>query len=126
MEDNKPCYNDQFMGRTKRFAINLCKIFDDLPKKESTRVITRQLLWSGTSIAANFRAATRARSAAEYYSKLCIVVEECDETVFWLELIEELVPPDNQKFIELCKEASELLKVFSMTKKKLKERLKNK
>jgi four helix bundle protein len=123
MEDKKTCYNDQFRERTKRFSISICRFFDDLPYKESTRMITRQILRSASSVASNFRAATRARSSAEYYSKLCIVVEECDETVFWLELIEELSIPENRKLNELHSEANELLKVFSSTKKKLKERL---
>jgi four helix bundle protein len=123
MEDKKTCYNDQFRERTKRFSVNLYKAFDDLLYKESTRMITRQILRSASSIASNFRAAGRARSSAEYYSKLCIVVEECDETVFWLELIEELIIPENNKLTALQSEAIELLKVFSSTKKKLKERL---
>jgi four helix bundle protein len=116
-------YNDEFRERTKRFAIDLCKAFDDLPYKESTRIVKKQILRSGTSVAANFRSACRARSTAEYYSKLCIVVEECDETVFWLELIEDLLPNQNKLFLLLHKEAIELLNVFSSTKKKLKEKL---
>ena len=116
-------YNDEFRERTKRFAIALCKAFDDLPYKESTRIVKKQILRSGTSVAANFRSACRARSTAEYYSKLCIVVEECDETVFWLELIEDLLPNKNELFLLLHKEAIELLNVFSSTKKKLKEKL---
>ena len=116
-------YNEEFRERTKRFAIDLCKAFDDLPYKESTRIVKKQILRSGTSVAANFRSASRARSTAEYYSKLCIVVEECDETVFWLELIEDLLPNKNELFLLLHKEAIELLNVFSSTKKKLKEKL---
>jgi four helix bundle protein len=124
MKADRPCYNDQFRERTKIFTINLCRAFDDLPYKESTRMITRQILRSGASVAANFRAAGRARSPAEYYSKLCIVVEECDETVFWLELIGELLSPANERIIKLHKETGELLRVFSATKRKLKEKLK--
>ena len=116
-------YNDEFRERTRKFAIDLCIVFDDLPYKESTCIIKKQILRSGTSVAANFRSACRARSTAEYYSKLCIVVEECDETVFWLELIEDLLTNNNELFLPLHKEATELLNVFSVTKKKLKEKL---
>jgi len=115
-------YNEQFRERTRRFAIDLCRSFDDLIGKESMWVIRKQLLRSGTSVAANFRAACRARSDAEYYSKICIVVEETDETVFWLELIEDVLPNKKDLFIPLHKEATELLNVFSVTKKKLKEK----
>jgi four helix bundle protein len=116
-------FNEQFRERTKRFAIDLCKSFDDLKGKESMWVIRKQLLRSGTSVAANFRAACRARSDAEYYSKICIVVEETDETVFWLELIEDIIPNKKEQFVPLLKESNELLNVFSATKKKLKEKL---
>jgi four helix bundle protein len=86
-------------------------------------VIRKQVIRSGTSVAANFRAACRARSDTEYYSKICIVVEETDETVFWLEIIEDIIPNKKELFIPLLKEANELLNVFSSTKKKLKEKL---
>ena len=115
-------FNEQFRERTRRFAIDLCRSFDDLTGKESMWVIRKQLLRSGTSVAANFRAACRARSDAEYYSKICIVVEETDETVFWLELIEDILPNKKDLFVPLQKEATELLTVFSVTKKKLKEK----
>ena len=105
-------FNEQFRKRTKRFAIDLCKSFDDLKGKESMWVIRKQLLRSGTSVAANFRAACRARSDAEYFSKICIVVEETDETVFWLELLEDILPNKKDLFIPLHKEAIELLNVF--------------
>jgi four helix bundle protein len=83
-----------------------------------------QIIRSGTSVAANFRAACRSRSPQEYYSKLCIVVEECDETLFWLEFIEETYSLSNEKIKLLQKEAAELLAVFSTTKRKLKEKYK--
>jgi four helix bundle protein len=115
-------YNEEFRERTKRFAINLCKSFDELPNKESIWVIRKQILRSGTSVAANFRSACRARSDAEYFSKICIVVEECDETVFWIELMEEILTNKKEHFLALHKEAIELLNVFSVTKKKLREK----
>jgi four helix bundle protein len=109
-------YNDVFRERTRSFAINLCKVFDELSYKEATWIVKKQILRSGTSVAANFRSACRARSNAEYYSKIYIVVEDCDETLFWLELTEDIVPNKKELFLPLHEEAIELLNVFSVTK----------
>ena len=73
--------------RTKEFALRIIRAFSRLPKSEEARVLGRQFLRSGTSVAANYRAACRARSAADFISKIGVVVEEADETLFWLELI---------------------------------------
>jgi len=69
-------FNEKWRGKTKQFALKVIALSDEMPKKESARVINQQLLRSATSVAANFRAACRGRSKQEYYSKLCIVVEE--------------------------------------------------
>ena len=123
MENNNISFNEQFRIRTKKFAIELCKFLDKLPYQDSIKIFKKQAIRSGSSVAANFRAASRARSDAEYYSKLCIVVEECDETIFWLELIGEMNPKCTRQILDLQKEAQELLFVFSSTKKKLKDKL---
>ena len=116
-------FNTTYRLRTKQFAIALCKLFNKTQGGESTRVIIKQIIRSGTSIAANFYAATRARSTAEYYSKLCIVVEECDETLFWLDLLKDAELMKNEQLIQLFKETEELLKVFATTKKHLKTKI---
>ena len=116
-------FNEQFRVRTKKFAIELCKFLEKLPNQDSNRIFKKQAIRSGSSVAANFRAACRSRSHAEYYSKLCIIVEECDETIFWLELIDEMNPKFIPQIANLQKEAQELLCVFSSTKKKLKDKL---
>ncbi len=74
-------------NRTKAFAVRIIKAFARLPKDEAVRVIDRQFLRSGTSLAANNRAACRSRSAADLISKTSVVVEETDETLFWFELL---------------------------------------
>src|SRR5215467_406648 len=79
----------QLQDRTKRFAIELIKAFGRLPNDEHARIIGRQFLRSGTSLAANYRLACRARSAADFISKISVVAEETDETLFWLELLLE-------------------------------------
>jgi four helix bundle protein len=125
MENRGNKFNDQFRSRSKSFAINVCRWVDELPKKETIHILKGQIIRSGTSVAANFRAACRSRSAQEYYSKLCIVVEECDEVLFWLEFIEETYSLRDEKVKLLQKEASELVAVFSTTKRKLKEKYKS-
>jgi four helix bundle protein len=81
--------HEELKKRTKAFAIRIVKVFRSLPKTEDARIIGRQVLRSGTSVAANYRAVCRARSRAEFISKIGVVVEEADETVFWLELLVE-------------------------------------
>ena len=81
--------SEELKNRTKKFAIRIVKLFRSLPKTEEARVIGKQVLRSGTSVAANYRAVCRARSKAEFVAKIGGVVEEADETVFWLELLIE-------------------------------------
>jgi four helix bundle protein len=103
----------ELQDRTKKFALRMISAFARLPITEEARVLGRQFLRSGTSVAANYRAACRARSAADVISRISVVVEEADETLFWLELIVEanLVP---SKVVEsLVMECEELLKIFS-------------
>ncbi|MBT5904042.1 MAG: four helix bundle protein [Opitutaceae bacterium] len=94
--------------RTEQFALRIMKLVDALPKKTSAEVIGRQLLRSATSVAANYRAACRGRSKAEFAAKLGIVEEEADESCFWLEMLgdSELLPAP--KLQPLRKEADEL------------------
>jgi four helix bundle protein len=122
-KDSSSSFNETFRFRSKEFALELLLEVRKLDKTIENQIITKQLIRSATSVAANFRAATRARSKAEYYSKLCIVVEECDETLFWLEVIIEQNSKIKPDFIEIQKGASELLSVFATTKKQLKENL---
>jgi len=114
-------YNLKYSLRTKKFAVSIIKLYANHCKKtEELRVIGKQFLRSGTSVAANFRAYSRGRSIAERYSKMCIVVEEVDETLFWFELIEEADLIDNSIYSPVKQESLELLKIFSVTKSKLK------
>jgi four helix bundle protein len=102
MENTSNKFNDQFRSRSRSFSINVCKWVGEIPKNDSVFYLKGQIIRSGTSVAANFRAACRARSAQEYYSKLCIVVEECDETLFWLEFIEETCSLHDELFVVIC------------------------
>jgi len=103
----------QLQDRTKKFAVRIIKAFAKLPKDEATRVIGRQFLRSGTSLAANYRAACRARSSADFISKISVVSEEADETLFWLELLIDSELITTKKVESLMAECEELLKIFA-------------
>jgi four helix bundle protein len=75
--------------RTKAFALRILKLADALPKTTADRALASQIVPSGTSVAANYRAACRARSTTDFITKMGIVEEEADETLFWLELLED-------------------------------------
>src|SRR5687767_5596656 len=79
----------QLQTRTKQFALRVIRLVEQLPPKENSRILGRQLLRSGTSVGANYRAACRSRTAKEFVAKMRIVVEEADETVYWIELLVE-------------------------------------
>ena len=98
--------------RTKAFAIRIVKLFRSLPHTPDTQTLGKQVLRSGTSVAANYRAVCRARSKAEFIAKMGIVQEEADETVFWLELLTETDVLSTDRTKDLLKEANELLAVF--------------
>jgi four helix bundle protein len=100
-------------SRTKQFAIRIVSVVRSLPRTREGDVIGRQLLRCGTGIAANYRAVCRSRAHAEFISKMNIVVEEADETVFWLELLGDtgVVPAD--KLSLLLKETNELLSIWA-------------
>jgi four helix bundle protein len=103
--------------RTKRFALRILKLCEALPRTEVARAISRQLLRSGTSVAANYRAAGRARSRAEFVAKMGVVVEEADETIFWLELLIDSGMIAKARLDDLITEANELVSIFVASQK---------
>lgn len=108
---NKTNYPD-LPERTKAFALRVLKLADAMPRTLTGEIIARQIARSGTSTAANYRASQRARSKAEFISKLSITHEEADETCFWLELIEESNTLPADKLGSLKIEANELTAIF--------------
>ena len=102
--------------RTAQFAVRVLKLADALPNKTAGRTIANQIARSGCSVAANYRAALRGKSRADFVNKITIVLEEADETAFWIEMIERagLLPP--KRLIELRTEAEELTKIFNATR----------
>ena len=102
---------DRFKARTKELTLRIIRFYQSLPKKDESNIIGKQLLRSSTSVAANYRAACRSRSEAEFYSKISIVVEEADETLFWLELIKESKIVQSGEIEYLMNESLEILKI---------------
>ena len=117
--DNKE-FGRQLENRTKKFAISVIKLSASLPGTTEGRVIRNQFTKSGTSIGANYREANRARSKADFFSKIKICESESSETSYWLEIIHELNWVENTKTEELLAEANELLAIFTSAGKTLK------
>ncbi len=105
--------------RTKQFALRVITLFRALPKTEEARVMGKQLLRSATSVAANYRSVCRARSRADFVAKMSVVVEEADETVFWLELLSDSDTIPRERLRDLRQEASELLAIFAASQRTL-------
>jgi four helix bundle protein len=108
---------DDLKKRTKRFALRVLKLVAALPRTIAGRTIGNQLARSGTSVPANYRAAGRARSKAEFISKLGIVEEEADESAFWLEMIIEGELLKKQRVEPLWNEANELVAIMTSSRK---------
>jgi four helix bundle protein len=102
--------------RTKRFSLDVIRLCEQLPQRPSARVIANQLLRSATSVGANYRSAFRSRSNAEFIAKLGIVLEEADESVYWIELLCEsgLVP--RPRIESLLLESEELVAIFAASR----------
>src|ERR1700742_3058726 len=99
--------------RTQRFAVDVIKFVDELPPKRSLNVLTNQLLRSSSSVGANYRSACRGKSTADFINKIVIVEEEADESIYWLELMEESGLVNSNLIASLKKEESELTAIFT-------------
>src|SRR5512146_997542 len=107
---------EKLRTRTKDFAARIIHLFQALPTTKEAQIIGTQLLRCGTSIGANYRSACHARSRADFISKICIVTEEADESVFWIELLSELKIVKNERLADLLQEAKELTAIFSASR----------
>lgn len=105
--------SEELKDRTKKFAVRIVRMFKALPRSAEAYIIGKQILRSGTSVAANYRAACRARSKAEFIAKIGIVAEEADETVFWLELLIETNIVKAEKLADLMDEAKQISAIFT-------------
>ena len=106
-------FGKELEKRTRLFAVKIIQLSKDLSNTTEARVIRNQLTKSGTSIGANYREANRARSKADFRNKLKICESECSETQYWLEIVSDLNYCAHEKIVELNKECSELLALFT-------------
>ncbi|MES2807215.1 MAG: four helix bundle protein [Bacteroidota bacterium] len=113
----KSDFVERFRNRTKKFVVDNIRLYRSLPKTEEARIVGKQLLRSSSSVGANYRAACRARSQAEFHSKISIVVEEADESSFWMEIMIEADIVSKNEISSLMEECNEILKVTSSARK---------
>ncbi len=108
---------DELKARTKQFALQVMQLIDQLPNTTKGRVVANQLMKAATSVGANYRAACRGRSQAEFISKLSIVLEESDECCYWLELIMEGELISAEQVVDLYREANEITAIMTASHK---------
>ena len=113
---------EDLRGRTKRFALRVIQMYSSLPQEQVAQVLGKQVLRSGTSIGAHYREANRARSDAEFLSKIRLALQELDETTYWLELLVEAKIVSASKLAELQQETEELIAIFVSIAKKVDRR----
>ena len=117
---DKSKFNDHVRERTIQLSATIYWLLKDRKVFWIIRPGVNQIIRSSSSVAANFRAATRARSDAEFYAKICIVVEECDETLFWLEYLIRINLFEIDKTKEIYSEVEQLVRLFNAIKSKMK------
>ncbi len=114
--------SESLRDRTKAFALRIIRMFVALPKEDAARTLGKQVLRSGTAVAAIYREACRARSDAELLAKLGMVEQELDETMLWLELLSESEIVKKERLLPLIDETEQLLKMIVAAMKKLKSK----
>jgi len=121
----QPELAERLRQRTRNFSVRIVRLYEVISAKPAGRVIGNQLLRSGTSIGANYRAACRSRSTAEFAARLAVALEEADETAYWLELLVEtgLILPERTS--ELAKECEEFIRIFATAAHTTRERFGN-
>jgi len=107
---------------TKAFSLRVVNPFRALPRTEEARILGRQILRSGTAVGANYRSACRARSRADFISKIGITIEEADETAFWLELLIDAGVMKKDRLDGLLTEANELVRILQASRSTAKSR----
>ncbi len=122
-KSEKGQFNEQIRERTLKMAVEIHELLVNSKVSPVTRPIVKQVIRSSSSVAANYRAATRSRSDAEFYSKICIVVEEVDETQFWLDYLLRINQLKKEGIPTLFNEVDELVRLFTSIKSKMKDKL---
>ena len=115
----------ELQKRTKDFALRIIKMAESLPTTKTGAVIAKQIIRSSTSVGANYRAVCRAKSKPDFIAKMGIVIEEAEETAYWLELIEDTNLLTKSQLINLQSEINELLAIFVSSQKTAKSKINN-
>ena len=115
---------EELKRRTKKFSLEVIKLVGALPNTRIADLLERQLVRSATSVGANYRAACRARSQADFVSKIGVVEEEADESAYWIELLLETKLADSESVAALLAEANQLTAIFAASEKTSRKRLK--
>jgi four helix bundle protein len=113
---------EEMKTRTKQFALRIIRLVENLPQARTADVIGKQLVRCGTSVGANYRASCRAKSTADFISKLAIVEEEADESIYWMELLIEANIVKENLLKSLINEANQILSIIVSSIKTLKEK----
>ena len=116
---------EELKNRTRQFALMIIKLVDELPNTKAGNTVGNQIIRAGTSVGANYRTVCRARSNADFISKITIVEEECDESLFWLELIRDSKLLEKERLTDLLKEADELTAIFTAVGKTARQKKSN-
>jgi len=116
-------FNEQLRERTMKMAVEVRNLLKSVRFIPIDRPFVSQLVRSSSSVAANYRSATRGRSDAEFYSKICIVLEETDATLFWIEYLMKLDVLNESEVMKIRNEVEELVRIFSSIRKKMKEKI---
>ena len=102
---------EEFKARTKAYALRVIKVVDALPRDTVSKTLGHQLVRAGTSVAANYRSSIRAKSAADFISKMTTVEEECDESLLWMELLSDSGRVKPARLSALMQEGGEILAI---------------
>jgi four helix bundle protein len=108
--------NEELIERTMAFAIRVLRLAEQLPRSVAGTIVARQVARSGTSVAANYRAALRGKSRADFINKITIVLEEADETAFWVDLTGRAKLLPKEQLNSLRDEAEQLVRIFNSTR----------
>lgn len=126
VELEKMQFNEQIRERTLKMSVAIHELFVSRKVSPVSRPIVNQIVRSSASVAANYRASTRSRFDAEFFSKICIVVEECDETQFWLDYLLGIGLLKESETRPIVSEVLQFVKLFTSIKKKMKDKIEGK
>jgi four helix bundle protein len=117
---------EELKRRTRQFSLEVIELVESLPQTRTSNVIANQLLRSATSVGANYRAACRARSKADFASKIGVTIEEADESLYWLEILAETGLVQKDRLAPLMKEANELIAILTASAKTVRSNIASK